>query len=93
MGADYLGGQFTAACLRVGTSSFADFIATSAPALLPGATGPGVWITGRPHLVLLPGGAPRLAADTLIWQRNKLTVRLEGATTLQQAVTIAESLR
>ena len=58
-----------------------------------GATGPGVWITGRPHLVLLPGGAPRLAADTLIWQRNKLTVRLEGATTLQQAVTIAESLR
>ena len=38
MGADYLGGQFTAACLRVGTSSFADFLATSAPNLLPGAT-------------------------------------------------------
>ena len=38
MGADYLGGQFTAACLRVGTSSFADFLATSAPDLLPGAT-------------------------------------------------------
>jgi len=38
VGADYLGGQFTAACLRVGTSSFADFLATSAPNLLPGAT-------------------------------------------------------
>jgi proteasome beta subunit len=38
VGADYLGGQFTAACLRVGTSSFADFLATSAPGLLPGAT-------------------------------------------------------
>jgi proteasome beta subunit len=39
VGADYLGGQFTAACLRVGTSSFADFLATSAPDLLPGARG------------------------------------------------------
>ena len=38
MGADYLGGQFTAACLRVGTSSFADFLTTSAPDLLPGAS-------------------------------------------------------
>jgi len=37
VGADYLGGQFTAACLKVGTSSFADFLATSAPDLLPGA--------------------------------------------------------
>jgi proteasome beta subunit len=37
VGTDYLGGQFTAACLSVGTSSFADFLATSAPDLLPGA--------------------------------------------------------
>ena len=57
-----------------------------------GSTGPGVWITGRPHLVLLPAGPPRLAGDTLIWQHNKLTVRLEGATSVQQAVTIADSL-
>jgi len=41
VGADYLGGQFTAACLSVGTSSFADFLATSAPDLLPGARGVG----------------------------------------------------
>ena len=37
MGTDYLGGQFTAACLSVGTSSFADFLARGAPDLLPGA--------------------------------------------------------
>jgi proteasome beta subunit len=36
VGSDYLGGQFTAACLSTGTSSFADFLATSAPGLLPG---------------------------------------------------------
>ena len=37
MGTEYLGGQFTAACLSVGTSSFADFLADGAPGLLPGA--------------------------------------------------------
>jgi proteasome beta subunit len=37
VGTDYLGGQFTAACLSVGTSSFADFLAASAPGLLPAA--------------------------------------------------------
>jgi proteasome beta subunit len=41
VGADYLEGQFTAACLRVGTSSFADFLAASAPGLLPGAASAG----------------------------------------------------
>jgi proteasome beta subunit len=42
VGTDYLGGQFTAACLSVGTSSFADFLAASAPGLLPAATAQGV---------------------------------------------------
>ncbi len=41
MGTDYLGGQFTAACLSAGTSSFADFLAAGAPGLLPGARGAG----------------------------------------------------
>jgi proteasome beta subunit len=41
VGADYLGGQFTAACLSVGTSSFADFLTASAPGLLPGAASAG----------------------------------------------------
>ena len=56
MGADYLGGQFTAACLKVGTSSFADFLASSAPDLLPGAGTPGQPATG-------PGGGGQPGAD------------------------------
>jgi proteasome beta subunit len=39
VGSDYFGGQFTAACLRAGTSSFADFLVSWAPGLLPGAAG------------------------------------------------------
>jgi hypothetical protein len=31
-----------------------------------GSVGPGVWIEGRPHVVLIPGGPPRLATNTLI---------------------------
>jgi hypothetical protein len=58
-----------------------------------GSEGPGVWIEGRPHVVLLPGGAPRLAANTLIWTHGDLTLRLEGAASLTQAVEIAESLK
>ena len=68
MGTDYLGGQFTAACLGVGTSSFADFLAASAPGLLPGAavgwpagpdvTGPG---GGAPPAAGLPHGTTIVA--------------------------------
>ena len=58
MGADYLGGQFTAACLRVGTSSFADFLTTSAPDLLPGARGAAAQVPGD-----LPHGTTIVAMD------------------------------
>jgi proteasome beta subunit len=58
VGADYLGGQFTAACLAVGTSSFADFLATSAPDLLPGARGATAQISGD-----LPHGTTIVAMD------------------------------
>src|SRR5438874_4749463 len=44
-----------------------------------GSVGPGVWIQGRPHIVRFPGGPLRLAANTLIWTRGQLTLRLEGA--------------
>jgi hypothetical protein len=57
-----------------------------------GSVGPGVWIEGRPHVVLFPGGPPRLAANTLIWTNGLLTLRLEGAASLKQAVAIAETL-
>ena len=36
---DNFGERFTAACMATGTSSFADFLAASAPQLLPGAPG------------------------------------------------------
>jgi proteasome beta subunit len=60
VGADYLGGQFTAACLSVGTSSFADFLAASAPGLLPGAAsaGPAAQVPGD-----LPHGTTIVAMD------------------------------
>ena len=58
MGAEYLGGQFTAACLRVGTSSFADFLATSVPDLLPGARGATAQVPGD-----LPHGTTIVAMD------------------------------
>ena len=60
---------------------------------ISGSVGPAVWITGEPHIVLLPGGPARLAANTLIWKRGRLTIRLEGAETLQEARAIAESFR
>jgi proteasome beta subunit len=50
VGTDYPGGQFTAACLSVGSSSFADFLAASAPGLLPAAALPGAQAAvGLPH--------------------------------------------
>jgi proteasome beta subunit len=58
VGADYLGGQFTAACLAVGSSSFADFLAMSAPDLLPGARGAGAQVPGD-----LPHGTTIVAMD------------------------------
>ena len=58
-----------------------------------GSTGIGVWIEGSPHVVVFPGGPPRLAANTLIWERDGTTVRLEGTPTLEEAIAIAESLR
>ena len=60
MGADYLGGQFTAACLSVGTSSFADFLTASAPGLLPGAASAG---PAAPAPGDLPHGTTIVAMD------------------------------
>jgi hypothetical protein len=56
------------------------------------ATGPAVWIQGKPHVLEFPGGPPRLAANTLLFERGALTIRIEGALALDQARRIAESL-
>jgi proteasome beta subunit len=65
VGTDYLGGQFTAACLSVGTSSFADFLAASVPGLLPAAMAaavPGAQAAGQAASDL-PHGTTIVAVD------------------------------
>ncbi|HXZ69597.1 MAG TPA: proteasome subunit beta [Streptosporangiaceae bacterium] len=72
VGFDYFGERFTAACMATGSSSFADFLAASAPHLLPGAPG-GPPAAGQgagpdvPHGMLphgmLPHGTTIVAAD------------------------------
>ena len=59
----------------------------------------GFWIEGDPHVLLYrdPAGnviedRVRLVGDVLIWQHGHLTVRLEGASSLQEAVQLAESV-
>jgi len=65
VGTDYLGGQFTVACLSAGTSSFADFLAASAPGLLPAAAAaavPGAQAAGQAASDL-PHGTTIVAVD------------------------------
>jgi hypothetical protein len=52
----------------------------------------GWWIAGGRHVVVADGGS-RLAANTLIWQRDGITVRLESTLTLDQSLEIAGSMR
>lgn len=69
-----------------GMGTRADFVAVRS------ADGPAVWIEGQPHVVRFPGGPSRLAGNTLIWLRNGVTVRVEGALGRDRAVEIANSL-
>jgi proteasome beta subunit len=67
VGFDYFGERFTAACMATGTSSFADFLAASAPHMLPGSSG-GPQAAGRgvgPDVQhgMLPHGTTIVAAD------------------------------
>lgn len=60
--------------------------------------GRGWWVPGPHELVYVDAAgqqhreSARLAEPTLIWEREEVTFRLEGALTLERAVTIAESL-
>lgn len=63
MGSDYFARQFTAACMNAGTSSFADFLATAAPGLLPGAGSLPVSGTGGGERPDLPHGTTIVAMD------------------------------
>jgi hypothetical protein len=61
---------------------------------------PALWIEGAPHefLFVAPNGQPtstplRLDKNTLLWQRGRLFLRLEGDLTLAEALRVARSLR
>ncbi len=61
---------------------------------------PGVWISGEPHFFwyLAPSGAMiedsrRLVGDTLVWERDGVLYRIEGAISRAQALEIAASMR
>jgi hypothetical protein len=66
--------------------------------MVGGATG--WWLHGATHLFLRGTGTDaqypvvesRLAGDTLLWERDGLTYRLEGSVGLQRAIEIAESI-
>lgn len=57
-----------------------------------------VWIEGPHAIFFLPADGPatedqpRLAGNTLLWQRGPITFRLEGAASLAEARHIAESV-
>ena len=54
---------------------------------------PAVWIHGGRHVFLEPQLPARFAGNTLVWQRNGITYRLEGRTlTRADALRIARSL-
>jgi hypothetical protein len=60
---------------------------------LDGSFEPALWIEGEPHVLALPDAPERLARNTLVWTRGDVTLRLEGAASLDDAIRIAESFR
>ena len=59
----------------------------------------GVWLTGREHTFsvvdengVVAAEPVRMAADTLVWERDGRTYRVEGAASLDEALTIARSV-
>jgi len=56
--------------------------------------GYGLWLAGKPHIFFFPREPARLAGNTLVWQENETTYRLEGpGLTRQKALDLARSLR
>jgi hypothetical protein len=60
----------------------------------------GYWIAGKPHAVFYRDAAGqirddtlRLAGNTLIWNRDRLTLRIESGLSREQALRIATSVR
>ena len=56
--------------------------------------GYGLWLAGKPHIFFFPHEPARLAGNTLVWQENETTYRIEGpGLTRQKALDLARSLR
>lgn len=61
--------------------------------------GPGVYLSGTPHQLLLQQSNGevvtdhvRVAGNVLVWQQGPVTIRIEGTHTLGQALAVARSL-
>lgn len=72
---------------------------TSIEAVTVGDGDPGLWVSGEPHQLMYrgPDGEPRfdtirLAGNALLWQRDQLTLRIEGDITKARALELAETL-
>ena len=60
-----------------------------------------LWLTGTPHVLITldASGRPRLDtersvyANTLVWEKNDVTFRLETNASLNDAIKFAESLK
>jgi hypothetical protein len=81
---------------------FMDKTAAGATSVVPVrvAGGRGYWLAGAPHVQVYRGkngtiypDTLRLAGNTLVWERGPLTLRLEGASSMRQALAVARSLR
>jgi hypothetical protein len=54
----------------------------------------GLWLSGKPHIFFFPREPARLAGNTLVWQGNGTTYRLEApGLKKQEALDLAGSLR
>jgi hypothetical protein len=92
------GGPVLLSEMRVGAGGSAIFKKFVGPST--GATGvrvgdtDGIWISGEEHVYVSPGAPPRLAGHVLLWVRDGILYRLEGAKlTEAQALRIAGELR
>lgn len=93
---EFLLTQFRAGLRNVVAKKLVQPGTTVVPVTLAG--GPGFWIEGAPHVVawvdrdgMVHEETLALAGNVLLWQDGDLTLRLEGARTLSEALRIASS--
>jgi hypothetical protein len=82
--------------LLAGPELITEFRGTTIPYILtligPGSHGELTWVNGSPGVYGIAGRTSG-AGDALTWLQGPLTVRIEGAQTLEEALALARSLR